>query len=175
MTPYVIRQATVADAAAIAVHRAAMFADMGRIHDDATRATLIAETHEFLQRAMPAEEYLAWLAVDVNKPTSIVGGAGVHRRQTMPFPKRSSYGAMLNIAGSAAPTGVAQGRQAIVMNVYTHPSWRRLGVARELMETIIAWARACPLDSLVLHASSEGRALYESLGFVGTNEMGMIP
>ena len=39
------------------------------------------------------------------------------------------------------------------------------------MEHIIAWARAERLDRLVLHASDEGRALYERLGFIQTNEM----
>ena len=35
------------------------------------------------------------------------------------------------------------------------------GVATFLMERLIDWARAERLDRLVLHASDEGRALYE--------------
>lgn len=44
-------------------------------------------------------------------------------------------------------------------------------VAKLLLEEIIAWARAEKLDSLVLHASEEGRALYEQLGFQSSHEM----
>jgi len=39
------------------------------------------------------------------------------------------------------------------------------------METAIAWARAHGIARLVLHASPEGRPLYEQLGFEATNEM----
>jgi hypothetical protein len=39
------------------------------------------------------------------------------------------------------------------------------------MEAILAWARATEVESLVLHASTDGRALYERLGFAATNEM----
>jgi uncharacterized protein (DUF1330 family) len=39
------------------------------------------------------------------------------------------------------------------------------------MQHVLAWARHERLDRLVLHASAEGRRLYEGLGFVATNEM----
>jgi GNAT superfamily N-acetyltransferase len=75
----------------------------------------------------------------------------------------------------APPAGeVAPGRQGIVLNVYTEKPFRRQGLARRLMLELLAWSRAQPLDSLVLHAAPEGRLLYESLGFVATNEMRVI-
>jgi len=61
--------------------------------------------------------------------------------------------------------------EAIVVNVYTEPAWRRRGAARTLMEQVIDWARAQGIGRLVLHASKDGRALYERLGFAPTNEM----
>jgi len=39
------------------------------------------------------------------------------------------------------------------------------------MNAIIAWSREQNLDGLVLHASDDGRALYEQLGFICTTEM----
>ena len=44
-------------------------------------------------------------------------------------------------------------------------------MARRLMTEILSWARAVRLESLVLHAATDGRPLYEQLGFVATNEM----
>jgi GNAT superfamily N-acetyltransferase len=67
--------------------------------------------------------------------------------------------------------GLAEGRHAIVLNVFTEPAWRRQGVGELLMREILEWAAQERLDRLVLHASREGRALYERLGFVATNEM----
>jgi GNAT superfamily N-acetyltransferase len=59
----------------------------------------------------------------------------------------------------------------LVVNVYTEPEYRRQGIARALMLALMEWARTTAADRVVLHASSDGRALYESLGFVATNEM----
>ena len=59
----------------------------------------------------------------------------------------------------------------MILNVYTEPEFRRQGVARRIMETILHWIRARGLRSAHLHASDEGRVLYEKLGFVATNEM----
>jgi hypothetical protein len=39
------------------------------------------------------------------------------------------------------------------------------------MRRVLGWAREQRLDRLVLHASDQGRVLYEGLGFVATNEM----
>jgi GNAT superfamily N-acetyltransferase len=58
-----------------------------------------------------------------------------------------------------------------VLNVYTEPAWRRRGVAEALMRQVIRWAESERLDRLVLHASDEGRPLYQRLGFAATNEM----
>jgi len=42
------------------------------------------------------------------------------------------------------------------------------------MRHLPEWARDQRLDRLVLHASVEGRAAYERLGLVATNEMRFI-
>jgi hypothetical protein len=39
------------------------------------------------------------------------------------------------------------------------------------METIVAWCREAGYPSVALHASHEGRPLYETLGFKTTGEM----
>ena len=44
-------------------------------------------------------------------------------------------------------------------------------LARGLDDHVLRWAEEERLDRLVLHASDQGRALYERLGFVATNEM----
>jgi citrate lyase synthetase len=46
-----------------------------------------------------------------------------------------------------------------------------IGAAALLIQHIINWSREQRLDRLVLHASTEGRALYKRLGFIATKEM----
>jgi GNAT superfamily N-acetyltransferase len=44
-------------------------------------------------------------------------------------------------------------------------------LARALMAAILEWCRAQGIAKVTLHASDEGRPLYQSLGFTATNEM----
>jgi len=39
------------------------------------------------------------------------------------------------------------------------------------MLTALSWCRDSGIRSVILHASSDGRPLYDSLGFTPTNEM----
>src|SRR5207249_2498399 len=91
----------------------------------------------------------------------VIAGAGVIIREVPPFPIRHKNGEIT----------IAEGRQGLIVNVFTEPDWRRRGLAQLLMEQIIAWSREQRLDGLVLHASDDGRVLYEKLGFVPTTEM----
>ena len=63
------------------------------------------------------------------------------------------------------------GIEAYILNVYTRPEFRRLGVARALMTRAIAEARATGVSRIWLRASDEGRPLYEELGFGTGNYM----
>ena len=156
---FAVRSATRNDVALIARHRAEMFADMGQLPADLYES-LVARSIEYLAEAVPAGAYVGWLASPSQDPLNVVAGAGVQLRRTPPHP----------FTRHGAP-GIAAGRQAIVLNVFTEKAWRRQGVAGLLMTHVIAWARASGVDTLVLHASAEGRALYERLGFVATSEM----
>lgn len=157
---FTIRLATSADADAIAEHRARMFEEMGQVSAgtfEILRARSAGRLRDFLKRG----EYIGWLAHPQQQPEIIAGGAGVQLREVLPHP----------LPRGTEWNGVAEGRHAIILNVFTEPTWRHQGVALLLLERIIEWARAERLDRLVLHSSEAGRPLYERLGFVGTSEM----
>lgn len=155
-----VRVATPADAAVIAWHRARMFQDMGQLPDPAFEP-LRARAETVLGDWLKGGEYLGWLASPLDAPETVVAGAGVQLRRVLPHPAHGTNGEV----------SVAAGRHAIVLNVFTEPAWRRQGVAELLMRRILEWAAEERLDRLVLHASEEGRPLYQRLGFVATNEM----
>jgi len=150
-----IRLATTADAETIAWHRARMFQDMGEVTPNLFE-TFRAKSRDRLHDALARGEYVGWLASPEND-SNIVVGAGVHLQRTLPHPLSRS--------------ALAEGRHGVIVNVFTEPEGRRRGVAEMLLRRIIEWSRAERLDRLVLHASEEGRALYERLGFVTSNEM----
>ena len=151
---FTIRAATPADAATIGRHRAAMFRDMGRLAADDPGDALAGATAGYLADAMPAGLYVGWLAEADGR---VVGGAGVQLRPLVPRP--------------APGGGVLTAPQALLLNVYTEPAWRRRGVAEALVRRALDWADARGVSGVVLHASDAGRALYERLGFRPTNEM----
>lgn len=154
---YSIRLALPADAATIAAHRVGMFRDMHRV-TPASMEPLREASRTWLGPAIARGEYVGWLAVAADG--SVVAGAGVQRRQVLPFPRANGDGSVSVVAG----------RSAVVVNVYTDPAHRRRGLARRLMEQVLVWADT-ELEDLVLHAAPDGLHLYESLGFAATNEM----
>jgi GNAT superfamily N-acetyltransferase len=157
---FTIRLATPKDVDAIAEHRARMFDEMGEVPPGAFDI-LRAKSRERLHDFLTSGKYVGWLATPAQRPDIIAGGAGVQLREVLPHP----------LSRASGGNKIAEGRHAIILNVFTHPKWRRQGVAVLLLQRIIDWARAERLDRLVLHASEAGRSLYERLGFVGTNEM----
>ena len=157
MSLYAIRPATVADIDTIARHRAAMFREMGDI-TDADVEPLVRATAAWLAQAVPTAEYVGWMAIASESRSEIVGGAGMQLRSLMPRPNSMGRGLLL-------------GQQGLIVNVFVAHAWRRQGIARALTEAALIWGRQAGLASIVLHASSAGRPLYDALGFVPSNEM----
>lgn len=62
-------------------------------------------------------------------------------------------------------------RRAWILNIYVEPEHRSRGYARLTMTALIEWCRENGFRAVALHASEEGRSLYEKLGFAPTNEM----
>jgi GNAT superfamily N-acetyltransferase len=130
---------------------------MGEL-DDATYPLLFHASVEYFARAIPAGEYVAWIATPAAAPDAPIAGAGLHLRALIPRP---------NETGSA----LVRGPEGIAVNVFTERQWRRRGIGDRLMRELMEWARAHDVERLVLHASRDGRNLYEKMGFIPTNEM----
>ena len=134
-------------------HRRAMFRDMGYT-DELALDGMSARFRPWLRRKMEAGEYLAWFALAPD--ASIAAGLGLWLMDWPP-----------HLVGAGSVRGN-------ILNVYTEPEHRRQGLARGLMQVALDWCAANRVDVVILHASEEGRALYESLGFEATNEMRLI-
>lgn len=147
---FTIRSATIADAAIISSQRRAMFEDM-RAADQDQLTEMQARFTDWVKPRIERGEYKGWLVT--NESGEIVAGAGLWLMDSPPHATDTS------------------GRRASILNVYTLPAFRRQGLARRLMQIVLDWCRANQIRTVVLQASNDGRALYESLGFKPTNEM----
>ena len=149
-TDITIREALPGESAIILHHRRSMFRDMGEgTVEELDRMVKVARP--WLARALADGSYHHWLALDSSG--RVAGGGGV---LLTPWP--------------ASPEDTCSQR-AVILNVYTEPEFRKRGIARQVMRTILAWVKEQGLGSVNLHASADGQPLYEKLGFEATNEM----
>ena len=64
------------------------------------------------------------------------------------------------------------GRKAYIMNMYTRPDHRRMGIAAKTLDLLVQDARQRGITSINLEATAMGRKLYDKYGFVSmTSEM----
>lgn len=149
MTDFTLREATPADVETIVRHRSEMFIEMGfapdrvRPHEEATRL--------WVREHMATGEFRTFFAVAPNG--DIAAGAGMNLSSFMPGPI------------SPAPV------RGYIYNVYTEHAYRRLGLATRLVQHCLDICRAQGITLVALHASADGRPVYERLGFAATNEM----
>jgi len=130
-----------------------MFVDMN-YRDAVALDAMLATFLPWLREKMAAGEYLAWVACA--EDGSIAAGLGLWLMDWPP-----------HMIGPGS-------RRGNILNVYTEPPFRRQGIARRLMETALEWCKAKGIRAVILHASADGRKLYESLGFRATNEMRLV-
>jgi GNAT superfamily N-acetyltransferase len=144
-----LRRATVEDAQLLSEHRAAVWIEVGDWSAEAMAAQKAVWT-DFARRTVADGTYVAWIAEERGEP--IASGA-ILVQLAIPRPGSDSE------------------RAGRVQSVYVVPAARRRGVARAVMEALLADARALRLIALTLHPSDEARALYASLGFTPGDEM----
>ncbi len=144
------RTATLEDCAVILHHRRSMFRDMGSGTVEQLDR-MVEATAPWLERALAEGSYRGWLAEAADG--HVVAGGGV-----------------LVSSWPARPEDF-ETRRALIINVYTEPEVRGQGLARQLMLLMIQWLKEQGFSSVVLHASAAGRHLYQTLGFLPTNEM----
>jgi GNAT superfamily N-acetyltransferase len=145
----VIRQGTLNDVPEILRQRRGMYEDMDYNDADALSA-MLSKCQPYLSTALANGSFRSWLAVDGERV--VAGGAVL----LSPWPSH--------------PYDL-ECRRATILNLYVDPKLRRKGIARQLMQTMIDWCRNQGFAFVYLHSSSDGRPLYEALGFEPTSEM----
>ena len=141
----IIRQATQTDIPALVTLRMALFCEVGELSEPLADLDLWQATSRYFSTAQAEESARSWVAeVD----GEVVASATLALFVRPPYP------------------GNLAGREGYLLNMYTLPTWRKRGMASALLDAMAAHAREQRLGKLWLHASEQGRPLYERLGFV---------
>ena len=103
------------------------------------------ELEKYFSTSITNENLVVWIATENEY---IIGTAGVCFFQYPP--------------SFSNPTG----RIAYITNVYTKTQYRKQGIATKLLELILEDIKNTGCKFARLHASSQGKKLYEKIGFV---------
>ena len=150
MTVVTIRKATEDDIPELVRQRRLMFESMG--FDDLHKLQSTSElSSKFFLEQMQSNKFYGWVAI--TKKGRIACNAGVIIDHHSPEPNNLT------------------GKIAYIFNLYTLPEFRRQGIARKIMETILEWTNEKTISIVTLHATDDGEKLYKSIGFASSREM----
>ena len=116
------------------------------LEEGATRDIDLAPAlKDYYTRHMADGTFVSWIAMDGDR---IVGTSG------MSFVEKPPY------------FGCPSGRIGLLSSMFTHPVYRRKGIAKELLSRVIEEARTYGCGTVQITASDMGVLLYSDFGFV---------
>ncbi|HEY4689814.1 MAG TPA: GNAT family N-acetyltransferase [Anaerolineae bacterium] len=149
-----LREATPADIPVLVNHRRRMSEDIAVMaderHEPRDLDRMDSAYGEHLRTHLDDGSLRAWV---IESDGRIVASGAVSFFSWLPRPRDSTE------------------RLAYLHSMYTEPEYRRRGLARRIVQAAIDACRAAGMHRLTLHASEAGRSVYQSLGFLPTNEM----
>jgi ribosomal protein S18 acetylase RimI-like enzyme len=143
MRPMEIRRAVPADTPELVRLRQVMFDALFGVMD--TSAGWEGSCAEVLERGLADGSFVAFVVDDLDGGLAACGVGMVAAR--LPGP------------------GNLSGRYGYIQSMATDPEYRRKGLARGILDALLAWFAAEGVDAVDLHASVEGEPLYRSKGF----------
>lgn len=105
---------------------------------------LVPYLKEYYKKHMADGTFVSWIAFDGDK---IVGTSG------MSFVEKSPY------------FGCPSGKIGLLSSMFTHPDYRRMGIAKELLDKVVDEARKFGCGAVQITASDMGMKLYTAYGF----------
>ena len=106
---------------------------------------LVPYLQDYYRRHMADGTFVSWLALDGEK---IVGTSG------MSFVEKPPY------------FGCPSGRIGLLSSMFTDPTYRRKGIAKELLSRVVQEAKSYGCGTVQITASDMGVLLYTDFGFV---------
>ena len=103
---------------------------------------------DYYQRHMADDTFVSWLAVDNDK---IIGTSGMSIVEKPPY------------------FGCPSGKIGLLSSMFTDKSYRRQGIAKELLSRVVNEAKERGCGTVQITASDMGVLLYKNFGFTHNN------
>lgn len=141
----IYKKATIEDIDILTETRIEVLRAANKLSDTADMSEVKRQSYDYYKKAFQDDAHIAYLVFDDN---AFVGAGGVSFYQVMPTYHNPS------------------GNKAYIMNMYTHPEYRRKGIAYKTLDMLINDTRNRGITVISLEATDMGRPLYEKYGFV---------
>ena len=148
------KRATIEDIDILTETRIEVLRAANKLSDDIDMSEVQEQSYGYYKKALCNGTHIAYLIYNDN---CLVGTGGVSFFQVMPTYHNPS------------------GKKAYIMNMYTHPDYRRMGIAYKTLDMLISDTKCRGITSSSLEATAMGRPLYEKYGFVKMNDEMELP
>lgn len=139
------RKATIDDLDFLTKTRIEVLRAANNLDDNIDMSRVERESRVYYENALTNDFHTAYLVFDRD---DFIGAGGISYYTVMPTFHN--------------PTG----RKAYIMNMYTKPDYRRMGIATKTLDLLIQDAKKRGITSISLEATDIGRKLYERYGFI---------
>lgn len=139
------KRASIEDVELLTDTRIQVLRAANKLADDVDMTRVKEQSYEYYQQTLENEMHIAYLVFDGDK---FVGAGGVSFYRVMPTYHNPS------------------GYKAYIMNMYTHPAYRRQGIAYKTLDLLVGECKQKGITAISLEATDMGRPLYEKYGFV---------
>lgn len=148
------KRASLADIDILTKTRVIVLRAANKLDDSADMQEVEQESTAYHANALKDGSHVAYMAYD---DIQIVGAGGVSFYQVMPTCSNPS------------------GKKAYIMNMYTHPDYRRQGIAWHTLDLLVKEAKDRGISAISLEATEMGRPLYVKYGFVALHSEMVLP
>ncbi len=148
------RKATEEDIDLLTQTRIEVLRAANRLPDSADMREVERQSRAYYGSAIPDGSHTAFLVFDGDQ---FVGAGGISYYRVMPTYHNPS------------------GRKGYIMNMYTRPGYRRMGIARRTLDLLVRDAGEKGITFISLEATPAGRPLYEKYGFTAMADEMILP
>lgn len=147
-------KATLDDLERLVESRIVVLKAVNKLDDSVDMAEIKKQSYDYYIRALSDGAHVAYMVFD---GSVFVGTGGISFFQVMPTYHN--------------PTG----NKAYIMNIYTNPDYRRMGIANKILDFLVSASREKGISAIFLEATDMGRPLYEKYGFIAMNDEMELP
>lgn len=151
---FIYRKAAPEDIAILTETRIQVLRAANGLHEDTDMSEVEKESADYYLKALQDGSHTAYLVFDGK---NFIGAGGISYYRVMPT--------FHNVTG----------KKAYIMNMYTHPEYRRKGIAYRVLQLLTEDAEERGVGYITLEATKAGRYLYEKFGFVSMEDEMKLP